>query len=258
MAAWLDSSRHLTAELGPVSWTFVAAERVRDGAPRMVAAATFADGAASLQEDIRQFRTSEHLPSEAALVYWPARDDRGVAALGSRSHGTVSLPKARVIRERVAPFVRGGGYVRDVLLPHEAVGRLVALGGWSSACVLVMDLSVACLAVVEAGVVRASYLGWSLSPTDEGESSRLLTRYQLAARLVPNLRDSFGRAPNARMAVCGRFPDLRSAMLPVVEELDREVDVLDAALVGRPGEDAADPDDIIGRQLAWAVAAGGY
>jgi hypothetical protein len=46
-------------------------------------------------------------------------------------------------------------------------------------------------------------------------------------------------------------------MVPVVEELDREVDVLDAALVGEAGDDSAEPNEISGRQLAWAVAARG-
>ncbi len=252
---WLDSPVRLAVEREPSSWTLVAAKRTRHAGAQAVAAATFAD-TGTVQDEIRRFRVYEQLPFDASLIYWPEPGDRGVATLDMRLGGGVVLPKAHVIRQRVAPFVRGGGRVREVLLPHEAVGRLVHLAGWSSACVLVMHASGACLAVAHSGTLRASYLTWPAPPPAGNDAERLLARYQLAARLVPHLREWADSAPAARVAVCGSFPDLRSAMMPIVEELDREIDVLDAFLVGRSGDETADPNDISRRQLAWAAAAG--
>jgi hypothetical protein len=254
--AWLRSSVRLAVECAPTSWTLVSAEHSRDRAPRLVAAESFDDGPASLTEKLRQFRVREHLPSEAVLVLWPVPGDDGVAALDSRSRGAVTLPKAKVIRDRVAPFVRAGGQVRDVLLPHEAAVRLVSHARWTSTCLLLMQATVACLAVIEEERVQASYLSWEPMRPVESESGRLLARYQFAARLVPYVREWVGVAPEARVAVCGRFPDLRSMMVPIVEELDREVDVLDATLVGQPQDEITDRSEISGCQLAWALAAG--
>jgi len=255
--AWLDSPVQLAAELGPSAWTLMAAERSRDRAPRVVATASFDRTSASLVEEFRQFRVRERLPFEAAVILWPEPTDEGVAAADSRSRSRVSLPKARVIRERVSPFVRSGGQVRDVLLPHEAVARLVALAGWPAAFVFVMQPPIACLAVVVSGTVDATYVSCGPAPADGAHDAvRLLARYQFASRLMPYLRERAGEVPDARVAVCGRYPGLRSAMVPIVEDLDREVDVLDSLLVGQDGAGLAEPDDTSAAQLAWAVAAG--
>lgn len=253
---WLGTRVHLAVERSPTAWTLVAAERSSDRVPRCVTGTSIEAEPASVSEDLRQFRVRERLPSEATLVLWPEAGDAGVATLDARVDGVVSLPKAKVMRQRVAPFVRAGGQVREVLLPHEAAGRLAALAAWPSACVLLLQPTAACLAVVEGESVQASYLSWVPDPAAVGESQRLLGRYQFAARLMPHLIAWAGRAPDARMAVCGRFPDLRSAMVPIVEELDREVDVLDASLLGQSADDAADPSEVSARQLAWALAAG--
>ena len=254
---WLRSPVHLAVERTPTTWTFVGVERRRDAAPRFVAAALFSGDDLSLEAEIRRFRREQKLPSDATLVFWPSAGDRGVATLDDRAGMSVTLPKARVIRERVAPFVRGGGRVREFLLPHEAIARLVALSGWPAACVLAMHACGACLAIVEGGTARGSYLTWAPAGPAKNDDDRLLVRYQLAARLAPHLVAWAREAPTARVAVCGPFSGLRSAMMPIVEELDREIEVLDAALVGRAGPDLADPDEISGRQLAWAAAAGG-
>jgi hypothetical protein len=254
--AWLESPVSVAAELEPSAWTVVAADHRRGATPRYVAAASFDPSAASLSEDIRQLRVAHRLPLDAAVILWPHATDAGVTPLDARATSSVSLPKARVIRERVAPFVRAGERVTDVLLPHEAVVRMAAMAGWPTACVLVLQSQLACLVEVDGSLAAATYLWWDVpaAGADVSESARLLARYQFAARLVPYVRPMVARLPDARIAVCGRFPGLRTAMVPLVEELDREVDVLDAELPGRGPGEAFEPDETAARQLAWAVA----
>lgn len=252
--AWLESPLHAAAELEPSVWTMVAAECRRGHAPRFRAGASFDPAGASLSEDIRHLRVRHHLPLDASVILWPLPGDDGVTALDDRSDRRVVLPKARVIRERVARFVKAGERVTEVWLPHEAVARLVRLAGWDSACVCVLQPDAACLVAVDGERVEAKYLAWVPPAAAETDAARLLTRYQFAARLMPYVREIAGLLPEARMAVCGRYPDLRSAMVPLVEELDREVDVLDAGLVGQASGDAPEPGEASGWQLAWAAA----
>jgi hypothetical protein len=83
----------------------------------------------------------------------------------------------------------------------------------------------------------------------------LLARYQHIASLAPHVRELGGAAPGVRVLVAGHLPALRAAMVPLVEELDHEIDVLDADIPAA-GPAALDADDIAGLQLAWTVAAG--
>ena len=82
------------------------------------------------------------------------------------------------------------------------------------------------------------------------EQRRLLEWFQLASRLAPHLREWLSAHPAAIVAVCGALPDLRPRMVPLVEELDREIEVLDAGLPGPVGE----VPEAAALQLAWAVA----
>ena len=253
---WWGARLHLAIECSPVEWTCVVAKHRRGQGPELATTATFDASSPVLSQKLRQWRLSERVPSGAGLVLWPEPGDHGVVSIDERPRGVVSLPKARVIRERMAPFVKAGGHVREVLLPHEAAAHLAERAGWSSACVIVMAPSMACAVVIDGGGVQASYVTWTSTPDAGTESQRLLARYQFAARLVPHVRVAANQVPSAPVAVCGRYPDLRSAMVPMVEEFDRELEVLDGALVGLVSDATlADPDDVCGQQLAWSVAA---
>ena len=254
---WFRSAEHLALELAPTAWTVAGAERTRERGLRLKAVASFDPQSASLSEEIRHCRLRDRLPFDATLVMWPAATDPGVATLDSRSRVAVSLPKARVIRERIAPFVRAGGRAKDVVLPHEAAGRLVRLAGWTSASVMILEPTSACLAIADGTEVVGAYLHWPELPVAETDAARLLARYQFAARLVPHLRGWAANGAGTAMAVCGRFPDLRASMVPIVEELDREVEVLDADWLGLSVREAGDPAEVAGSQLAWAVAGAG-
>jgi hypothetical protein len=111
--------------------------------------------------------------------------------------------------------------------------------------------------VANDGVVRARYLSSTAPPaTFESESARFIARYQHIAMLAPHIRDMGGAAPDMRLLVSGHLPALRAAMVPLVEELDHEIDVLDGDIPSPLPHalETADPDEIAGAQLAWALA----
>lgn len=250
------SAVRVAAELAPAAWAFAAAERKLDGALRFVAARAIGATGAALSDDVRAFRRTAKLPLDVSAILWPQADDQGVAPIESRDWAHVTVPKARVLRERVAPLVRAGGRVSGVWLPHECFARLATSRGLATACVIVAHPGITCVGFVLEGAVRARYLS-SAPPreTYESESARLLARYQHIASLAPHVRELGGATSGVRVLVSGHLPDLRAAMVPLVEELDHEIDVLDADLPGAPNAlDTADADEIAGLQLAWTLA----
>jgi len=255
--AWLSPPLRVAAELAPTVWTFAAAEPKGDGAARFVAARAIAATGAALGDDVRAFRRAAKLPMDVSVILWPRADDAGVTPMESRDAAEVVVPGARVLRERLAPLVRAGGLVTGVWLPHECFARLCASRGLASACVIVAHPGMTCVGFVHDGVVRARYLS-SAAPrqTFDSESARLLARYQHIASLAPHVRELGGAGPGVRVLVAGHLADLRAAMVPLVEELDHEIDVLDADLPGVAAHalEGTDAGELAGSQLAWALA----
>jgi len=254
---WLTPPVRVAAELAPAVWTFVAAERRRDASPRLVASRAIDATGAALGDDIRAFRRSSKLPLDVSVILWPYAADAGVVPIESRDSSEVIVPSARVIRERVSPLVRAGGLVTDVWLPHECMAALVAGRGLTSACVIAAHPGMTCVGFVLDGAVRARYLSSTAPPPSfDKESERLLARYQHISMLAPHVRELGGAGDGVRVLVTGSLPALRAAMVPLVEELDHEIDVLDADLPAGASQvlDQADADEIAGVQLAWALA----
>lgn len=255
---WLTPRVRVAAELAPAVWMFAAAERKRDAAPRLVAARAIHATGAALGDDIRAFRRSAKLPLDTSVILWPQAGDAGVVPIESRDFSEVFVPNARVIRERVAPLVRAGELVTDVWLPHECMTALVSGRGLASACVIIAHAGMTCVGFVLDGAVRARYLSSAAPPAAfENESARLLARYQHISMLAPHVRELGGAGDGVRVLVAGTLPSLRAAMVPLVEELDHEIDVLDADLPVGASQviDQAEADEIAGVQLAWALAA---
>jgi hypothetical protein len=254
----LSAPVRVAAELAPAVWTFAAASHKGPASPRLVAARAISATGAALGDDIRAFRREARLPMDVSVILWPHAGDRGVVPIESRGAEDVALPKASVVRERVAPLVRAGGLVTDVWLPHECLAVLAASRGLTSACVIIVHPGMMCVGFVMNGAVRARYLS-SAPPAAvfDTESARLLARYQHVSLLAPHVRELGGAGEGVRVLVAGSLPALRAAMVPLVEELDHEIDVLDADVpkTGSNVLDAADPDEIAGVQLAWTVAA---
>jgi hypothetical protein len=253
---WLSGSVRVAAELAPTAWTFAAAEHRRDGAPRLMAARAIGASGAAQADDVRAFRRAAKLPMDVAVILWPLAGDEGVTPIDSRYANDVRVPNARVLRERLSPLVRAGGLVSGVWLPHECFAALAASRSVSTACVIIAHPGMTCLGVVADGDVRARYLSSDLPPEHfDRESARLLARYQHIASLAPHVRELGGAERGVPVLVAGRLPALRAAMVPLVEELDHEIDVLDAEILA-PSSSALEPDDVAGLQLAWTLASG--
>ena len=258
---WLSAPVRVAAELAPTVWTFAAAERQRSGASssrggaaRLVAARAIGASGAALEDDIRAFRRAAKLPMEVGVVLWPLPGDEGVSPIESRHAADVRVPNARVLRDRVSHLVRAGGLVTGVWLPHECFAALAAARGESTACVIIAHPGMTCVGFVMDGHVRARYLSSPVAPERfERESERLLARYQHIASLAPHVRELGGAAAGVRVLVAGHLPALRAAMVPLVEELDHEIDVLDAE-VPAWAPTTLEADDISGLQLAWTLA----
>jgi hypothetical protein len=251
---WLSGSVRVAAELAPTAWTFAAAEHRRDGVSRLLAARAIGALGSALGDDVRAFRRAAKLPMDVAVILWPLAGDDGVSPIDSRHTNDVRVPAARVLRERLSRLVRAGGLVSGVWLPHECFAALAASRGVSTACVIIAHPGMTCVGVVADGTVRARYLSSTLPPEHfDRESARLLARYQHIASLAPHVRELGGAERGVPVLVAGHLPALRAAMVPLVEELDHEIDVLDAEIPA-PSSAPLEADDIAGLQLAWTLA----
>ena len=121
------------------------------------------------------------------------------------------------------------------------------------------------MAIVEDGrLLYSRRFDWHYSP-GATQRAELLQRYSLVAHLAPEVRHGIdvvraehGARVNA-IVTCGDLPDLRSLTMPLIEELDIEVETLDT-LDGIGVEGAAAGDAIADQapaiRLACAAAAG--
>ena len=121
------------------------------------------------------------------------------------------------------------------------------------------------MAIVEDGrLLYSRRFDWHYSP-GATQRAELLQRYSLVAHLAPEVRHGIdvvsaehGTRVNA-IVTCGDLPDLRSLTMPLIEELDIEVETLDT-LDGIVVEGAAAGDAIAEQapaiRLACAAAAG--
>jgi len=121
------------------------------------------------------------------------------------------------------------------------------------------------MAIVEDGrQLYSRRFDWHYSP-GATQRAELLQRYSLVAHLAPEVRHGIDvvRAEHGvrvdAVVTCGDLPDLRSLIMPLIEELDIEVETLDT-LDGIAVEGAAAGDAVADQapaiRLACAAAAG--
>jgi len=132
-----------------------------------------------------------------------------------------------------------GFQVTSVLTPPQALLRLAIVRGRRSA-----DSPVAWLALNRCGAAIAIVRGedllfsrsfaWTYRDDLKASRAQALQRYSLVARLAPEITHGMDvvRAEHglsvASIVTCGDLPNLRSLTMPLIEELNLEVETLDS------------------------------
>ena len=207
----------------------------------------------SLIQDLRRLRVAERLPRHARVVLWPRPGDAGVTPVDSPAVGDGFTLDLWRLRERLRPIVRAGFRVSGAVTPAQAVASLASLdGGGSVVAGLAVDEHAGSLAVVQGGSLLVSReLAWKFRAP--GEDAPLVDRYAFAAQILPQMTQALSTlgTPVDRIVLCGAVPALRALALPMIEELDVEVETLDG-LGGVVFE--GDPDAAASAQLGAGAA----
>lgn len=208
---------------------------VRRGAIRVLAVETLDPaafpGVDSLTVAVRQARGALKLPRRCRAVVWGLPDGAG--------------RKDLAVQPLLAPLTGAGLKVDRVVSPCNALAalaRVKSVRGDGATCWLAINRGGVAIVVVRPGKLLYSYsFGWDSSVGTSGSQARLLQRYSLVAILGPEVKRAMAEAGKHGVAVeavvtCGNLPDLRSLTMPLIEELDVEVETLDSleGLVVKP------------------------
>jgi hypothetical protein len=217
----------LTAiELGPDTCILVRGSL--RGAALRVAGVEILDPAAfpgsdALIATLKQVRRKMKFPRRARVVVWGLPDG--------------AAPHDPAVRSLLAPLESAGFRVQRVVSPCNALAALARIRtprpdgamGW-----LAVDRAGVAIVVARPGELLYSHtFGWDSSIGATGSQARMLQRYSLVASLAPELRRAIAAARDKggrvdTIITCGNLPDLRSLTMPLIEELDLEVETLDS------------------------------
>jgi hypothetical protein len=222
-------------EFGPDSCVLVAARR--GGATTDVSALHVLEGAAWPSHDVaitsalKISRRAHRLPRHAAVIVWGLPDDASFQEPSTRA--------------AVRPVSAAGFTVRHVLTPPQALAALAAtrpdVNPDAAVAWMALNTYGVALAIVRRGELLFSRtFDWPYRTGIETSKGQLLQRYALVAHLAPELqrgiaavRTGWG-ATVERAVTCGNLPELRSLTMPLIEELDLEVETLDSLEGLRP------------------------
>jgi len=179
----------------------------------------------ALVETLRSVRRAKRFPRDARIVAWGLPDDPA----GNEA----------IVRALQRPIVAAGFRVESILTPPQALALLAASRqrqhGDGAAAWLALNMHGAAIAIVRAGeLLFARTFEWSYSTRVMSGKAQLLQRYSLVAQLAPEVRRGIAAVRASRGIVveqavtCGDLPELRSLTMPLIEELDLEVETLDS------------------------------
>jgi hypothetical protein len=200
---------------------------VRDGDVQLLAAETLDPGAFpgidTFTSAVRKARKSLNLPRRCRAVVWGLPD-------GAHRED----PSARPL---IAPL-RGAGFRVDrIISPCNALAALARLRtprGEGATCWIAVNRAGVAMVVVSPGRQLYSHsFAWDSTVGSSGSQARLLQRYSLVAFLAPEIRRAMAVArqkgtPVDSIITCGNLPEIRSLTMPLIEELDVEVETLDS------------------------------
>jgi hypothetical protein len=172
---------------------------------------------------LTQSRRKLKLPRRARVVLWGLPDG--------------ATPRDPPVRTLLTPLASAGFRIQRVVSPSNALAALARIRtprpdgavGW-----LAVDRAGVAMVVARPGELLYSHtFKWDSSVGASGSQARMLQRYSLVAYLAPELRRAIAaaREKGARVdtiITCGNLPDLRSLTMPLIEELDLEVETLDS------------------------------
>ena len=217
---------HVTGiELGPTTCVLVSAHPGAGGAD--VSAAQVVErptDSAALSAALHAAREASHFPRRARVVSW------ALDAPGS--------PDDPIRQPLVRPFEDAGFRVEALRTPAEALAKLAAGRPRSnSAPVAWLSLNIhgAAIAIVDGTATLFSRVfTWKYDHQARTSREQLLRRYTLVSHIGPELKRGLElvRANHGKrvdtVVTCGDLPDLRSLTMPLIEELDLEVETLDS------------------------------
>jgi hypothetical protein len=217
-------------ELGPDSCVLVSARQGKGtidvSAARVLDASVWPSHDITITSTLKKLRRSERLPRNAALIVWGLPDD----SPGDEVSGPAAM----------RPIAAAGFRIARVLSPAQALAELARTrprpDGNAAVAWMALNTWGAAIAIVRSGdVLFARTLDWIYRPGLTESRAQLLQRYSLVAHIAPELQRGIAivrqqHGANVTAAVtCGDLPELRSLTMPLIEELDLEVETLDTA-----------------------------
>lgn len=189
-------------------------------------------GTDAFSKGLRQARKALKLPRRVRAVVWGLPDGAN--------------RKDPAVAPMVAPLVNAGFRIERVVTPCNALAALARLRTPrfnAATCWLAINRDgVAIVAVRPGKLLYSNSFLWDSSVGATGSQARLLQRYSLVSVLAPEVKRALAAArsegtPVEGIVTCGNLPDLRSLTMPLIEELDVEVETLDSleGLSVKPG-----------------------
>jgi hypothetical protein len=217
-------------ELGPDSCVLVSVRPGAGGAVdvaalQVIEPASWPTSDVAQTEALRDARLRKRFPRAARVVVWGLPEDRPADDAISRAG--------------LRPITAAGFRIDAVMTPPQALARLAAArprgSGSGAVAWLALNMHGAAIAIVRGSELLFSRaFEWSYNRGELSSKGQLLQRYSLVAHLAPELRQgiaavraSHGVAVDVAVT-CGDLPDLRSLTMPLIEELDLEVETLDS------------------------------
>ena len=162
----------------------------------------------------------------------------------------------------LAPLVSAGVRIQSVLTPAAALQALASVRQGPAhglEAYVALAETATCIAVMRDGALVAAHdFQWGyLDDASEGE---VRPRDDIARRLAEEIQASAaacrerGAPLLTQVSVCGGLPDLRSMTIPLMEQLDVEVEALDS-LAGIDQESLPEPSGEFRERIGWIVAA---
>jgi hypothetical protein len=172
---------------------------------------------------LRDVRKSGRFPRRTRVVLWNLPD--GASADDPR------------VAPRLEPLIDAGFTIERVVSPCNALAVLarIRVPKPESATIwlAVNSGGVAIVATRPGELLYSHAFAWDSSVGAIGSQARLLQRYSLVSYLAPEARQAIAAVREAgssidAIVICGTLPELRSLTMPLIEELDVEVETLDS------------------------------